>query len=183
MMWFESAACLINTENKSRLQIRFDDFSEYRTQFTETFEVLLTILDDSKPEHEAVLTKRPRLGDYGHIAYKRFLSVHRRLPWELKLWEKRTVSAGGTDRTNGGRRLRAAEMACKQWGIECCWVGLHGLQFIGFAMLRKRVMQRTRLTIPKLELSGAELLVKLIDHAVSWLCETNNIDEFFLIAW
>ncbi|GBP39655.1 hypothetical protein EVAR_25479_1 [Eumeta japonica] len=55
--WFGSASGLINSENKYRLWARFDDFSEYRTQFMEAHEALLATLDDCKSEYEAVLTK------------------------------------------------------------------------------------------------------------------------------
>ncbi|GBP79806.1 hypothetical protein EVAR_56862_1 [Eumeta japonica] len=55
--WFESAAGFTNSENKYRLRARYDDFPEYQTQSIEAYEVFLEILDDSKPKHEAVLTK------------------------------------------------------------------------------------------------------------------------------
>ncbi|GBP71934.1 hypothetical protein EVAR_47879_1 [Eumeta japonica] len=54
---FESAAGLINSGNKNRLRARFDDFPEYRTQFVEAYEALLSALNYSEPEHEAVLSK------------------------------------------------------------------------------------------------------------------------------
>ncbi|GBP92146.1 hypothetical protein EVAR_66637_1 [Eumeta japonica] len=41
----------------SRLRAPFDDFPEYRIQFMKECEPLLATLDDSKPEHEAVLAK------------------------------------------------------------------------------------------------------------------------------
>ncbi|GBP04115.1 hypothetical protein EVAR_68151_1 [Eumeta japonica] len=51
---FENAAGLINSENKNRLQ---SSFLESRTQLMDSYEALLATYDESKPEHEVVLTK------------------------------------------------------------------------------------------------------------------------------
>ncbi|GBP80968.1 hypothetical protein EVAR_54131_1 [Eumeta japonica] len=53
---FESSAGLINSDNKNKLQVSYNDFPEYLTQFRAAYEAQLAILDDFKPEHEAVLT-------------------------------------------------------------------------------------------------------------------------------
>ncbi|GBP73168.1 hypothetical protein EVAR_59057_1 [Eumeta japonica] len=54
---FNSAAGLINLENKNSIRARYDDFSEYQTQFMEAYEALLVILNNCKSEHETMLTK------------------------------------------------------------------------------------------------------------------------------